>query len=412
MIEYLYMDSEDKQFNQLDNQKAFLTNPKNKNHLTKWIIISSLVLIALIGGYFIYQYYFNQEQPVACSEDTKVCPDGSTVSRIPPDCEFAECPETDKDLTVADWKIYRNVELEIEFRYPKDCEITRVSSDSILIENNEGFQINFSMPPLGGGYCIENKENIIINNDIEAIKNTCVDFNDFLNLEQRQVVINFSKEKSDIKEDALLVILHKNPDDISSNDFLNLANSIISSFKFTEFNQTQDWKTYRNEELGIEFRYPKHGLTNKEIYIIDDTNRLDYCEDGEKSGYCANNSVNLCIGNFPFCHKIKRYDKKIDESPEEAFNRVYVRPSFPNSECEFEIEDKNIFLSDLNIKLYSPKNTEECQKAIMLFNGYMYFVYDENIPDAVFHIGIGHDTIFNPGSDEHQLWLDSINFFR
>lgn len=30
----------------------------------------------------------------ACTEDARVCPDGTSVVRIPPSCEFAECPET------------------------------------------------------------------------------------------------------------------------------------------------------------------------------------------------------------------------------------------------------------------------------------------------------------------------------
>ncbi|MBW2981135.1 hypothetical protein KY360_06995 [Candidatus Woesearchaeota archaeon] len=31
-------------------------------------------------------------QRVACTEDAKICPDGSAVGRIPPDCEFEACP--------------------------------------------------------------------------------------------------------------------------------------------------------------------------------------------------------------------------------------------------------------------------------------------------------------------------------
>ncbi len=30
--------------------------------------------------------------PVACTADAKICPDGSAVGRVPPDCEFALCP--------------------------------------------------------------------------------------------------------------------------------------------------------------------------------------------------------------------------------------------------------------------------------------------------------------------------------
>ncbi len=34
------------------------------------------------------------EKQIACTEDARLCSDGSSVARIPPDCEFAECPET------------------------------------------------------------------------------------------------------------------------------------------------------------------------------------------------------------------------------------------------------------------------------------------------------------------------------
>jgi hypothetical protein len=33
------------------------------------------------------------EPIIACPEDAKICPDGSVVERVPPDCEFAPCPE-------------------------------------------------------------------------------------------------------------------------------------------------------------------------------------------------------------------------------------------------------------------------------------------------------------------------------
>ncbi|OGG60756.1 hypothetical protein A2765_01420 [Candidatus Kaiserbacteria bacterium RIFCSPHIGHO2_01_FULL_56_24] len=31
-------------------------------------------------------------QPQACSQEAKICPDGSAVGRVGPDCEFAACP--------------------------------------------------------------------------------------------------------------------------------------------------------------------------------------------------------------------------------------------------------------------------------------------------------------------------------
>ena len=32
-------------------------------------------------------------KPVGCHEDAKICPDGTSVARVPPSCEFAQCPE-------------------------------------------------------------------------------------------------------------------------------------------------------------------------------------------------------------------------------------------------------------------------------------------------------------------------------
>lgn len=32
------------------------------------------------------------EQPRFCTEDAKICPDGSAVGRTGPNCEFAKCP--------------------------------------------------------------------------------------------------------------------------------------------------------------------------------------------------------------------------------------------------------------------------------------------------------------------------------
>lgn len=38
----------------------------------------------------------------ACSQEAKICPDGSTVSRVGPNCEFAECP-------AVNWETYTSV---------------------------------------------------------------------------------------------------------------------------------------------------------------------------------------------------------------------------------------------------------------------------------------------------------------
>lgn len=36
-------------------------------------------------------------EPVMCTMEAKICPDGSAVSRTGPNCEFAPCPGEDED---------------------------------------------------------------------------------------------------------------------------------------------------------------------------------------------------------------------------------------------------------------------------------------------------------------------------
>ncbi len=60
-------------------------------------LIITICIFAVIAGLVVFGYYFlfkNTEKPVACTRETKLCPDdGSYVGRVPPKCEFALCPE-------------------------------------------------------------------------------------------------------------------------------------------------------------------------------------------------------------------------------------------------------------------------------------------------------------------------------
>lgn len=49
--------------------------------------------------------------------DAKICPDGSSVGRTGPNCEFTACPEVKVDET-ANWTIYKNDKYGFEIKYP------------------------------------------------------------------------------------------------------------------------------------------------------------------------------------------------------------------------------------------------------------------------------------------------------
>jgi hypothetical protein len=57
-------------------------------------IFIAVVIIAIVGVIAIWFLIRSGEEPVACTMDAKQCPDGSYVGRVPPDCDFAPCPET------------------------------------------------------------------------------------------------------------------------------------------------------------------------------------------------------------------------------------------------------------------------------------------------------------------------------
>lgn len=90
-------------------QKGFISIP----------IICLVILAVLVAGGVIY-YSSNKEQPkkVACTQEAKTCPDGSSVSRTGSNCEFAQCPAI-KDET-AGWRTQRNPLEGFELKYPSD----------------------------------------------------------------------------------------------------------------------------------------------------------------------------------------------------------------------------------------------------------------------------------------------------
>ncbi len=60
--------------------------------MKKTFIILIILLIVLTGAWFGLRFLIGGEEPIACTQDAKLCPDGSYVGRVPPDCEFALCP--------------------------------------------------------------------------------------------------------------------------------------------------------------------------------------------------------------------------------------------------------------------------------------------------------------------------------
>lgn len=64
---------------------------------TTFILVFIAAVFVIGGLLYIYnpaptEYKNPEEEPVACTMDARLCPDGSYVGRVPPDCEFESCP--------------------------------------------------------------------------------------------------------------------------------------------------------------------------------------------------------------------------------------------------------------------------------------------------------------------------------
>lgn len=92
------------------------------------IIIAMVILVG--GGLTYYLVTKKSPEPIACTEEARLCPDGSSVGRTGANCEFATCPvftppiatstiATSTDET-ANRKSYADKQNGYEFKYPEN----------------------------------------------------------------------------------------------------------------------------------------------------------------------------------------------------------------------------------------------------------------------------------------------------
>lgn len=64
-----------------------------------FIIPITLILITLITIFTFLRSKDREPKEIYCILDAQICPDGSSVGRIPPNCEFAPCPDTNDTIS-------------------------------------------------------------------------------------------------------------------------------------------------------------------------------------------------------------------------------------------------------------------------------------------------------------------------
>src|SRR4030042_4779631 len=69
----------------------------NKKIPTPLAFLIIFLVIAVITGILLWLFQEQETENVVCTQEVKLCPDGSYVNRAGPDCEFTECLITNNE---------------------------------------------------------------------------------------------------------------------------------------------------------------------------------------------------------------------------------------------------------------------------------------------------------------------------
>lgn len=109
----------------------------------------------------INRLYSDQPLQATCTMEAKLCPDGTSVGRSGPSCEFAPCPVASPSAILSNWKTYNNQTLKYEIKYPPNLtiKIPENCDDCLILyldpNNKEYIQIQSgSISSMGREYTI------------------------------------------------------------------------------------------------------------------------------------------------------------------------------------------------------------------------------------------------------------------
>ena len=107
--------------------------PPTKPKIKLPILISVILFLIAIGLASLFFLVLNKTEQKACTLEVKICPDGSSVGRTGPNCEFAPCPMPADET--ANWKTY--TDSNFSFQYPQEALATQSKAYSrVTFKNN------------------------------------------------------------------------------------------------------------------------------------------------------------------------------------------------------------------------------------------------------------------------------------
>ena len=102
------------------------------------LIAVSAIAVAEYFGVPVHKTF--KDRHVFCTQEAKMCPDGSAVGRTGPNCEFAECVKSDiVQVDTSTWKTCRNEKYGYVFKYPTEWNLYRMKDggESVITDSCE-----------------------------------------------------------------------------------------------------------------------------------------------------------------------------------------------------------------------------------------------------------------------------------
>ena len=110
-----------------------------------WTAVGAVIIIS---GAFLLTCKNSETEQVICTQEAKLCSDGSSVSRVGPDCKFAECPA----ISLLNGKIEKAV---TDYLLTQGYFSWKVSPDSQNLCVVENLSEKQSFPLYFWSYCME-----------------------------------------------------------------------------------------------------------------------------------------------------------------------------------------------------------------------------------------------------------------